>query len=266
MRSLCLANSQKELLDVAIEHTPMSYLLLLGELRTLSYLFVFFKSRGVYDLPCTGKKIARFIKVVIKEGKLIKQSWGKPGSHRHVEWDDLSVLSSPVYPTLSLVSYHHSIFSCISDFPSHLSFSRVVLKPNFNLVGWEASPRLEQGFHSNLVLCPVYFSFELLNDRWWRETSQSCIGESQLYQPHPRETVKLLLSAEIKWKVWGVIPWFEMVSHLLYCNRRCILFLGRIGYIQTHLSLPFVAFHSLFLLPLPLLVSVIQWDGICKAF
>lgn len=128
-------NSQKEPLGAAIELTPLAYLLLLGELRTLSYLFVFFKSRGVYDLPCAGKKIARFIKVLIKEAQLIKQSWGKPGSHRRVEWDDLSALSSPPYPTLSLVSHQHSIFSCISDFPSHLSFSRVVLKPNFNLLG-----------------------------------------------------------------------------------------------------------------------------------
>lgn len=77
----------KGALSVAIDCTPMPYLLLLGELRTLSYLFVFFKSRGVYDLPCPGNKIARFIKVVIKEAKLIKQSRGKPGSRRHVEWD-----------------------------------------------------------------------------------------------------------------------------------------------------------------------------------
>lgn len=76
MRSLCLANSQKELLGVAIEHTPIPSLLLLGELRALSYLFVFFKSRGVYDLPCTRKKIARFIKVLIKEAQLIKQRVG----------------------------------------------------------------------------------------------------------------------------------------------------------------------------------------------
>lgn len=75
MRPLCLANSQKEPLGVAIEHTPIPCLLL-GLLRTLSYLFVFLKARGVYDPPCTGKKIARFIKVLIKEVKLIKQRVG----------------------------------------------------------------------------------------------------------------------------------------------------------------------------------------------
>lgn len=75
MRPLCLANSQKEPLGVAIEHTPIPCLLL-GLPRTLSYLFVFLKARGVYDLPCTGKKIARFIKVLIKEAKLIKPRVG----------------------------------------------------------------------------------------------------------------------------------------------------------------------------------------------